>query len=118
MAQHLGIVAALLGDPWVLIFDEPVNGLDTEGVLWIRTLLKSLAGVGRRCSCPAISRARWPSRPTGRSPSAVDALIAETTAADSSMTVRATSCACGHPRPVRSHRSTSHKSRLVRSPFS
>jgi ABC-2 type transport system ATP-binding protein len=47
MTQRLGIAAALLGDPPILIFDEPVNGLDPEGVLWIRTLLKSLAAEGR-----------------------------------------------------------------------
>ncbi len=47
MGQRLGIGAALLGDPGVLIFDEPVNGLDPEGIVWIRNLLRSLAGEGK-----------------------------------------------------------------------
>ncbi|BCY05948.1 multidrug ABC transporter ATP-binding protein [Actinoplanes sp. L3-i22] len=47
MGQRLGIAAALLGDPAVVILDEPVNGLDPDGVLWIRTLLRRLAGEGR-----------------------------------------------------------------------
>ncbi|MFF2846374.1 ABC transporter ATP-binding protein [Streptomyces sp. NPDC058001] len=47
MGQRLGVAAALLGDPGVLILDEPVNGLDTEGIRWIRDLLKSLAAEGR-----------------------------------------------------------------------
>jgi ABC-2 type transport system ATP-binding protein len=47
MAQRLGIAAALLGDPAVLMFDEPGNGLDPEGILWIRNLMKALAAEGR-----------------------------------------------------------------------
>jgi ABC-2 type transport system ATP-binding protein len=47
MGQRLGIAAALLGDPATVMLDEPVNGLDPEGVLWIRTLLTSLAAEGR-----------------------------------------------------------------------
>ncbi|HEX9034227.1 MAG TPA: ATP-binding cassette domain-containing protein [Streptosporangiaceae bacterium] len=47
MGQRLGIAAALLGDPKILMFDEPVNGLDPEGILWIRNLMKALAAEGR-----------------------------------------------------------------------
>ncbi|HUC60093.1 MAG TPA: ATP-binding cassette domain-containing protein [Streptosporangiaceae bacterium] len=47
MGQRLGIAAALLGDPSILMFDEPVNGLDPEGILWIRNLMKALAAEGR-----------------------------------------------------------------------
>jgi ABC-2 type transport system ATP-binding protein len=47
MGQRLGIAAALLGDPRTLILDEPVNGLDPEGVHWVRQLVRDLAAEGR-----------------------------------------------------------------------
>src|SRR5690625_7487657 len=47
MGQRLGIAAAMLGDPRTLILDEPVNGLDPEGVKWVRTLVRYLADEGR-----------------------------------------------------------------------
>jgi ABC-2 type transport system ATP-binding protein len=47
MHQRLGVAAALLGDPPILMFDEPINGLDPDGILWIRNILRSLAAEGR-----------------------------------------------------------------------
>jgi ABC-2 type transport system ATP-binding protein len=47
MGQRLGIAAAMLGDPPVLMFDEPVNGLDPEGIMWIRGFMRAMAAEGR-----------------------------------------------------------------------
>jgi len=47
MGQRLGIASALIGDPGTIMLDEPINGLDPDGILWIRTLLRSLAAEGR-----------------------------------------------------------------------
>jgi ABC-2 type transport system ATP-binding protein len=47
MGQRLGIASALLGDPQTIVLDEPINGLDPEGILWVRNLLKGLAAEGR-----------------------------------------------------------------------
>ena len=62
--------ARLLADPATILLDEPVNGLDPEGVLWIRTLLKSLAAEGRTVFVSSHLMMRWPSPPTISSSSA------------------------------------------------
>lgn len=70
MGQRLGIAAALLGDPATVVLDEPVNGLDPEGVLWIRTLLKSLAAEGRTVLVSSHLMSEMASPPTISSSSA------------------------------------------------
>ncbi len=55
MKQRLGLAGAILGDPAVLLFDEPVNGLDPEGILWIRQFMQSLAADGRTVSEMAVT---------------------------------------------------------------
>ena len=64
MAQRLGIAAALLGDPQVLLLDEPVNGLDPEGIRWVRDLLRSLAAEGRTVFVSSHLIGRSPAPPT------------------------------------------------------
>jgi ABC-2 type transport system ATP-binding protein len=59
MTQRPGMAAALLGDPQVLLFGEPVNGPNPDGIRWVRNLLKDLAREGRTSSSPATSRPRW-----------------------------------------------------------
>ncbi len=53
MRQRLGLAGALLGDPAVLVLDEPANGLDPEGIRWLRGFLRHLAGEGRPSWSPA-----------------------------------------------------------------
>ena len=55
MRQRLGIAAALLGDPPRAMLDEPFNGMDPEGIVWMRGFLRSLAAQGRAVLCPATS---------------------------------------------------------------
>jgi ABC-2 type transport system ATP-binding protein len=69
MGQRLGIAAALLGDPHTLILDEPANGLDPQGITWLRNLLKQLAGEGRSILVSSHLLSRWRCSPTSSSSS-------------------------------------------------
>jgi ABC-2 type transport system ATP-binding protein len=93
MGQRLGIAAALLGDPEILMFDEPVNGLDPEGILWIRNLMKALAGEGRTVFVSSHLMSEMENTADhllviGRGKLIADCTVGEFIAANSQLTVR------------------------------
>jgi ABC-2 type transport system ATP-binding protein len=93
MGQRLGIAGALLGDPQILMFDEPVNGLDPEGILWIRNLMKALAAEGRTVFVSSHLMSEMENTADhllviGRGQLIADCTVAEFIAANSQQTVR------------------------------
>jgi ABC-2 type transport system ATP-binding protein len=93
MGQRLGIAGAMLGDPKVLMFDEPVNGLDPEGILWIRNLMKALAAEGRTVFVSSHLMSEMESTADhllviGRGKLIADCTVAEFIAANSQQTLR------------------------------
>src|SRR5580692_2971631 len=93
MNQRLGIAGALLGDPQILMFDEPVNGLDPEGILWIRNLMKALAAEGRTVFVSSHLMSEMENTADhllviGRGKLIADCTVAEFIAANSQQTVR------------------------------
>jgi ABC-2 type transport system ATP-binding protein len=82
MGQRLGIASALLGDPPVLVLDEPVNGLDPDGIIWIRELLRSLADEGRTVLLSSHLMSEMAMTATDLVVIGRGALIAQTTVAD------------------------------------
>jgi ABC-2 type transport system ATP-binding protein len=93
MGQRLGIAGALLGDPKILMFDEPVNGLDPEGILWIRNLMKALAAEGRTVFVSSHLMSEMENTADhllviGRGKMIADCTVAEFIAANSKLNVR------------------------------
>jgi ABC-2 type transport system ATP-binding protein len=102
MGQRLGIAAALLGDPAILMFDEPVNGLDPEGILWIRNLMKALAAEGRTVFVSSHLMSEMENTADhllviGRGRLIADCTVAEFIAANSRQSVRVRT---PHPEPL------------------
>ncbi|MBL7486734.1 ATP-binding cassette domain-containing protein [Frankia sp. AgB1.9] len=105
MSQRLGIAAALLGDPGTLLLDEPVNGLDPEGIRWVRTLLRRLAAEGRTVVVSSHLMSEMEDTADrvvviGRGRLIANAGVAEFTAASTSTHVRVASPRAGELEPI------------------
>ena len=106
MSQRLGIAATLLGDPEVLMFDEPVNGLDPEGILWIRNLMKALAAEGRTVFVSSHLMSEMENTADHLIVIGKGRLIADCSMAEFIARTPARPCGSGRPRPMSSARAS------------